>query len=272
MPSPLDACLLKVERAKEHRDALEKYERETFAVESNRPRLGIKFESDTGDYVFFINYMPDLDDFLARCSLILGDMIYNLRSALDRLAYQLALMHTGGNIERPGRIQFPICDSIGAFSDAKDKWLSEIAPDHVAIMERFQGYHRVDGGQAVGPYFHPLSKLRDLANVDKHRLPINLLIPMDSITSPASARIIEIFVMDVVEQVLRFGSFKPPIAKLGAEVKRFKSPVSPTQAEMDMAGYVSPNIAIEGKYTAVSAVNKIAAMVVKVIREFEPVF
>ena len=272
MPPSLDGCLLKVERAKEHRDALEMYERETFSVESNRPRLGIKLKPDKGDYVFFINYMPDLDDFLARSSLILGDAVHNLRSALDRLAYQLALLHTGENIQRPDSIQFPICDSIGAFSDAKDRRLREIAPDHVAIMERFQGYHRVDGGQAVGPYFHPLSKLRDLANVDKHRLPINLLIPMDSITSPASARIVEIFVMDVVGQVLKVGSFKPPIAELGAEVMRFKLPSPPTQAEMGMAGYVSPNIAIEGENSAVVAVDKIAAMVVKVISEFEPVF
>lgn len=271
MPSPLDGCRLKVGRAKEHRDALEKYEGETFAVESNRPRLGIKLDPHSGDYVHFINYMPDLEGFLDRCSLILGDTVHNLRSALDRLAYQLALLNTGGNLQKPDRIQFPICDSIEAFTGAKRNWLGEIDPEHVAIMERFQGYHRVDGGQAIGPYFHPLSKLRDLTNVDKHRLPINLLIPMDSIAN-VSAKTVESFVMGVVGQVLSVGSFKPPIAELGAEVMRSKSPAPPSQAEMDMAGYVSPNIAIEGKNNAVGAVDKIAAMVDKVIREFEPVF
>ena len=271
MPSPLDACLLKVERAKEHRDALENYERETFAVEGNRPRLGIKFEPDTEDCVLFINYMPDLDGFLDRCSLILGDTVHNLRSALDRLAYQLALLHTGGDIQDPSRIQFPICDSVEAFRDAKNRWLREIAPDHVAIMERFQGYHRVNERHVIGPYFHPLSKLRDLASVDKHRLPIDLMIPSDSIASPTVGAV-AIFSTGVMEQVLRAGSFKRPIAELGAEVMRVKFSATASQWEGDMAGYVSPNIAIEGEYSAVGAVDKIAAMVVKVIREFEPVF
>ena len=174
MATPLDSCLLKIERAKEHRDALEKYERETFAVESNRPRLGIKFEPDTEDYVLFVNYMPDLNPFLDRYSLILGDAVHNLISALDRLAYQLALLHTGDNIQKPNSVQFPICDTTDKFERAKKRWLSEIAPDHVAIMERFQGYHRVDERHAIGPYFHPLSKLRDLVSLDKHRLPIEL--------------------------------------------------------------------------------------------------
>lgn len=271
MPPSIAPCLLKVGRAKEHRDALEQYERETFAVESNRPRLGIRLDPDTGDYVHFINYMPDLEGFLDRCSLILGDTLHNLRSALDRLAYQLALLKTGGNIRNPKRIQFPICNSVEVFNRDKKKWLREIARDHVAIMERFQGYHRVDGGQAVGPYFHPLSKLRDLTNTDKHRLPISLLIPTDNIAN-VSARTLESFVMGVVGQVRSVGSFKPSIAERGAEVMRSKFPSPPSQAEMDMAGYVSPNIAIEGKYSAVGAVDKIAAMVVKVIREFGPVF
>ncbi len=272
MPSPLDACLLKVERAKEHRDALENYERETFAVEANRPRLGIKFEPDTGDSVLFINYMPDLEGFLDRCSLILGDTVHNLRSALDRLAYRLALLHTGGNIRKPKSIQFPICDSIEAFYSAKDRWLSEIAPDHVAIMERFQGYHRVDGSHAIGSNIHPLSKLRELVNVDKHRLPIKLVIPANNIANPTSASTVAIFTMGVVEGVLSVGSYKPPVAELGAEVMRSKFPAQVSKAEMDMAGHVSPNVALEGEDSAVGTVDKIAAMVVKVIREFEPVF
>ncbi len=221
MPPSLDPSLLKVKRAKEHRDALEKYERETFAVESNRPRLGIKLDPVTGDYVHFINYMPDLEGFLDRCSLILGDTLHNLRSALDRLAYQLALLKTGGNIRNPKSIQFPICDSVEAFDKAKRKWLREIARDHVVIMERFQGYHRVDGGQ--DPYFHPLSKLRDLSIVDKHRLPIDLVIPTSGIAN-ASASTLAIFTMGVMEQVLGAGSYKPRVAKLDAEVMRSNFP------------------------------------------------
>ena len=271
MATPLDSCLLKIERAKEHRDALEKYERETFAVESNRPRLGIKFEPDTEDYVLFVNYMPDLNPFLDRYSLILGDAVHNLISALDRLAYQLALLHTGDNIQKPNSVQFPICDTTDKFERAKKRWLSEIAPDHVAIMERVQGYHRVDERHAIGPYFHPLSMLRDLVSLDKHRLPIELMIPTDSIASPTSGTV-AIFTMGVMEQVLRAGSYKPCAAKLGAEVMRSKFPAPASEAKMDMVGYISPNVAIDGEYGAIGSFDKIAAVVINVVREFEPVF
>jgi hypothetical protein len=274
MATSFRSCLLKIGRAKELRDALEKYERETFAVESNRPRLGGKFDPDTEEYVLFINHMPDLGDFLDRCSLILGDTVHNLRTALDRLAYQLALLHTGGNIQRPTRVQFPICDTIGDFvkiKKAKKGPLSEIAKKHAEIMERFQGYHRIDWAQATGPYFHPVSKLRDLDNADKHRLPIDLLIPTDSIAGPTSASAIANFVMGAVEQVVRTGSYKPRVAKLGAEVSRSKFPPPASQADMDSAGYILPHIAIEGKHVAVGAVDKITAVVDQLIREFERV-
>ena len=269
MPPSLDPCLLKVERAKEHRDALEQYEREMFAVERYRPRLGIKIDPDTGERVLFINHMPDLDGILGRCSVILGDTFHNLRSALDHLAYQLALWHTCGNIRKPKSIQFPICDSIEAFDNAKDRWLGEIASDHVAIMERFQGYHRVDGGQ--GPYFHPLSKLRDLSNVDKHRLPIDLVIPTSGIAN-ASASTLAIVTMGVMEQVRGAGSYKPRVAKLGAEVMRSKFPAPVSEAKMAMAGYIIPHVALDGEHSAVGVVDKITAMVDTVISEFEPFF
>ena len=269
MPPSLDPCLLKVDQAKKHRDALEEYQRETFAVESNRPRVGIKLDPDTGGSVLFINHMPDLDGILGRCSVILGDTVHNLRSALDHLAYQLASLHTGEDIQKPDRIQFPICESIEAFDNAKDRWLREIAPDHVAIMERFQGHHRVDGGQ--GPYFHPLSKLRDLSNVDKHRLPIDLVIPTSGIAN-ASASTLAIFTMGVMEQVLGAGSYKPRVAKLGAEVMRSNFPAPVSEAERDMAGYIIPHVVLDGEHSAVGVVDKITAMVAKVISEFEPFF
>src|SRR5262245_46372286 len=124
--APLDACLLKVERAKEHRDALDAYIRDTFAIDANRPRLGVKSDPETGEQILYINYMPELDGFANRCSLILGDAVHNLRSALDRLAYQLAHRSTSGNIQKPKSIQFPICDTTGEFAGAKARYLSEV--------------------------------------------------------------------------------------------------------------------------------------------------
>jgi hypothetical protein len=270
MPSPLDSCRLKVERAKEHRDALQKYLSDTFAIESNRPRLGIRFEPNQGDHVLFVNYMPELGDFLLRCSIIFGDAVHNLISALDHLSYQLALLHTGGSIQKPHVIQFPICDSIGAFND-KRKRLAEINPAHVAIMERFQGYHRIDEQVSVGTYFHPLSKLRDLASADKHRLPIDLVIPTSGFEVP-DLSFLPIILFGAVQRTTGGGFIEMRPAELGAEVMRARLPAGVLQTDMNMGGYIAPTIAIEGDRSAIAAFDKINAMVVRVIREFEPFF
>ena len=275
-PTPLDAYLLKVERAKEHRDALDAYVGETFAVEANKPRLGIKSDPESGEQILYINYMPELDGFIDRCGLILGDAVHDLMSALDRLAYQLALLSTNGNLQKPNRVQFPICDTRDAFANAKTRHLGEVDDKFIAIMERFQGYHRIDEKHSIGPYFHPLSMLRDLASVDKHRLPIELAIPTSGMHGfHANALAINVFGM--VEKFMKArgreeGFPKFPPAKLGAEVMRSTFPAPKSKAEMDVAGYVTATVAVNGDYPAVGLIDKIAAVVVNVIREFEPVF
>jgi len=268
----LDACLRKVERAKDHRDSLDAYIRETFAVEANRPRLGIRSDPETADQILYINYMPELDAFIDRCSLILGDAVHNLISALDRLTYQLALSSTGGNIKRPNSVQFPICDTLDAFSAAKARYLREIDEDHIAIIERFQGYHRIDEATAIGPYFHPLCKLRDLASVDKHRLPIKLVVPTSGGTHQGIESLM-ILLTGVLGKAFSGGGFHEfPPAELGAEVMRSKFPVHPNKAQIEMAGYVSAVVALDGDYSTINLLDKIAAVVIKVIREFEPFF
>lgn len=272
MASPLDGPRLKIERAKEHRENLRAYVGETFAVESNRPCLGIKVDPETEESVLFINYMPDLDGFLARCSLIIGDALNNLRSSLDRLAYQLAYLYTDGDIKKPNDILFPIRDSAGAFNRAKDKWLNEIHPDHIAIMERFQGYNQVDGELALGGNSHPLSTLNELVNLDKHRLPIDLVIPASGIVTPTSASVLAILVMGIVEEVITTGTPEWRVAELGVEIARSKFPAEITRANMEMGGYVLPDVFVDQDDSAVDMLDKVTGMVTQVVSEFEPAF
>ena len=72
--------------------------------------------------------------------------------------------------------------------------------------------------------------------------------------------------------MLRAGSYKPRVAKLGAEVMRSKFPAPASEVKMDMAGYIIPDVAIDGEYSVIGTIDKIAAVVVNIIREFEPVF
>lgn len=98
MKSRLHDCWSKLRWAKENTEALQNYVRETFSIESNRPRFGIKFDVERRDYLLFVNHMPDVSESLERASLAVGDIAKNLRSALDFLTYQLAWLHTKGNI------------------------------------------------------------------------------------------------------------------------------------------------------------------------------
>ena len=67
-----DSVWAKVERAKEHGEALERHITETFEVKENCPRVGAKFDPERGKNVVFISERPDLSDFFERTSLILG--------------------------------------------------------------------------------------------------------------------------------------------------------------------------------------------------------
>jgi len=97
-------------------------------------------------------------------SLSLGDFVYNLRSGLDQLAWQLCLAG-GGN---PGKdTMFPIHEkddpqSNGVFR----KRVMGMPPDAVTIIKELQPHQRgADCRQ------HPLWQLNELGNIDKHKLP-----------------------------------------------------------------------------------------------------
>jgi len=96
--------------------------------------------------------------------LSLGDVIYNLRSGLDQLAWQLALMGT----VTPGReTAFPI-----AWEDTPktQEWIRKLTwqmpCDAIAIIQDLQPYKR---GNAYRQ--DRLWQLNELSNIDKHRLP-----------------------------------------------------------------------------------------------------
>lgn len=93
----------------------------------------------------------------------------NLRSALDHLANELVVAE--GNT--PGsRTAFPLFEDRLLEQNGKtaerNLWVSGgIDLRALALIEEAQPYHRVED-----PTAHPLWVLRELSNVDKHRLPI----------------------------------------------------------------------------------------------------
>jgi hypothetical protein len=93
--------------------------------------------------------------------MLVGEFAYALRSSLDHLAWQLALLTT----DEPGRLTaFPI-ESQAPLPSNKSYWdkVADVPPAALAIIESFQPYKSAYRN-------HPLWQLNRLCNVDKHRV------------------------------------------------------------------------------------------------------
>ena len=125
---------LKIERAKKHildleiaRDRF--IETEPYVIEPER-------DPQTGNYLFRVTKLqPPPHDL----GLIAGDVIHNLRSALDHLAYQLVLVN--GAIPTK-QTAFPIFDDAAGYvahSHGKIKLMSQSAQDAIEATKPYRG-------------------------------------------------------------------------------------------------------------------------------------
>lgn len=145
---------LKTTRAKLHLDAL-RSELDAFR-KSNSCRVFRKENHKLGRYEIRVK----TEETPEHIPLILGDLLYCLRSSLDQLTWSLAKLTTG----YPKGTQFPIFDELSAktrkrFADYR----VGVPPRAAKLIESLQSYQRAD------PSSHPLSRLNSLGNIDKHR-------------------------------------------------------------------------------------------------------
>src|ERR1700730_6825308 len=97
--------------------------------------------------------------------LIVGDAFYNMRSALDQLVWSLARLSG-----IPNGTQFPIIErpTPKAFKRF-DAQLIGVPDEAICEIKELQPYHRRDAYKS-----HPLWRLNELCNLDKHRrIPAN---------------------------------------------------------------------------------------------------
>jgi hypothetical protein len=158
----LDGCRAKLDRADEHFASL--YREGIGFLDEGGCDAVLNREANTGCWtVNFAVREPPL-----RLGVIVGDIAHNLRSALDHLVWQLVLT----NGEEPGGWnQFPIFRYESDFasraepSPQKERMLSGISPEAVALIKGLQPFKA-----EVIPGLLPLSILKALSNVDKHRI------------------------------------------------------------------------------------------------------
>lgn len=103
-------------------------------------------------------------------ALIFGDMLYNLRAALDYITWQLVLANGG----QPGRhTSFPCVSDPAKWNDAAARTLRDIDQLWVAEIAKLQPF---DPSHTGDPEHHPLALLDQANNLCKHRLlPVTLM-------------------------------------------------------------------------------------------------
>jgi hypothetical protein len=112
-----------------------------------------------GAHLYRVNAAPVPDRF----SILAGDVIRDLRSALDYLAWQLALVYAD---PPPERTEFPIFKDKAIFDKRHKRLIGGIDPELHPKLERIQPFNAMGDAEK-----NPLWVLHRMANDYKHRLP-----------------------------------------------------------------------------------------------------
>jgi hypothetical protein len=158
----------KIARAKEHLCEL-KESIDSFILDRNAYSVIKEPNPETGVFVFRLQLhrSPPLTEW----SLIIGDCIHNMRSALDHLFWQLVLLENPNGVADT-TASFPILRDRGTFKGRKakiERWIGQRAATMVENMQPYQG---------AGPDKNPFLFIHSCDITDKHKL----LVPFVGIT------------------------------------------------------------------------------------------
>lgn len=173
---PLDGPRAKVERAVNHIQSLQDDWLAFFGLEENTYRIVVaERDQKTGNYSLRVQDAPA--SFPDSWGVIIGEIAHDLRSALDGLVWQLALLD---NLDPYRFTAFPICRvGLGKRRRKGGGWhrpfwttkntllhlLNTVDKKFWTSIAGFQPYKGGNGGR-----FSPLFLLEELNNADKHRL------------------------------------------------------------------------------------------------------
>lgn len=149
----IDQIRPKIERAKKHIRDLEA-ERDSF-LRTKPYVVSTKRDAQTKRLIYYLAAVRQPPEILP---VIAGDVLQNLRSALDHLAFQL--VRAAGNTPSK-QTYFPVADSAAKYESAKIAKVQDMAPKAVKAIDEVKPYK---GGNET------IWRLHKLNNVDKHRL------------------------------------------------------------------------------------------------------
>ncbi len=149
---PLDGAYVRVQRADKHLSDLKR--REGRRHDAYKHNLTYDFNPVT--QLANAHWRGTRRPLSPNISIILGEIIYNLRAALDYLVYELAFLDSG---QEQDRTQFPIESTKEGFKDRRHTFLKGVNDAHVAEIKRLQPRYGCKWTKI----------LVDISNPDKHR-------------------------------------------------------------------------------------------------------
>lgn len=267
-PPDFSSTWAKIEWAKYHRDVLNSGIDTHFVRKANKPRAIGKYEPDAACHVFRVTSVPaNLSSLMSDVSLTVGDIVHSLRSALDHLAYQLALAEARRrksvlSVAERRNVYFPIhtrrrgtYPNFG-WKNREHAYVGRFGKDNVAILKRYQPYRGRAGDPDIVGVWHPLTLLHQLANRDKHRLLV--------VVAAAPDR----FQTGIPPAGVHMWATGHRRVELGAEFARATFPADYLEVEVDTE--ITPTISLPKRGSVISAVDRISAFVVKIVSEFDP--
>lgn len=117
----------------------------------------------------FIEVWPNESIPLDEISLEFGELLYQLRAALDSLVYELAIIDTGQDPPPDAdKLEFPIRSSQAAFEKVAWK-IAPLSEYHRLLINRLQPYPVPEQTDAMKVMASTLDVLNDWARKDRHR-------------------------------------------------------------------------------------------------------
>jgi len=249
----LDGALRKVARAEEHLNALTALSDEFF---NERELYGLRQERDADDPRWIKYIIAVADNPPPSWGVLLGDVVHNLRSALDHLVWRLVSL-TGAEGDR--RTQFPIVCYARAWVRAQGRSLRGVHKEHRAFIRALQPFQRSHSQQ-----FHPLAQLAWLSNVDKHRI-VHASLVIGGWSSSPTLTLLNVTSADVADFRSVVHRIRP---ENGTEVARtfFANPRSIAQVEVK--GKLTLYPAFGEREVTLGEVESIAAYVSDIVEAF----
>jgi hypothetical protein len=234
----LSGAYLRVKRAGIHLADLEG--RIKAFWESSNKKLTISFNLNTLELTPQTDNLPAIP---AMLGVLVGEIIYNLRCALDYLVFELAILDSGIEQEMT---QFLIEDTPKGWERRRPRYLRGLSVEHVAMIERLQPFPGRDDNWR-------LAALRDISNSDKH---CQWLVVAQQIDGP------------IFLKASAPGSFE------GETRGQVKSTVLPDgrKADVHMYGNLTAAITLADGTPIVETLHSVKARVIDILNSFMPEF